>query len=204
MELPTLERSAAAHLPTRYGRFRAIAYTDAITHKEHLALLAGVDQSPPLVRLHSECLTGDTLGSLRCDCGPQLERALRQIAAAGGILLYLRQEGRGIGLLNKIRAYALQDDGFDTLDANLHLGFGADERDYAVAAAILHDLAAPVVRLLTNNPQKVAGLRQHGIEVTQTVPLVVPANAHNIDYLRTKRDRMQHHLPGLNGELPHE
>jgi len=163
---------------------------------EHVALVIGAPSGqPPLVRVHSECLTGDVLGSLKCDCGPQLHAALEAIRADGwGILIYLRQEGRGIGLVNKLRAYALQDQGFDTVDANLRLGFAVDERDFAVAARMLALLGIDRVRLLTNNPAKVEGLGEAGIAVDARVPLAIPANPHNVDYLATKRDRTRHHL----------
>lgn len=152
----------------------------------------------PLVRLHSECLTGEALGSLRCDCGPQLDAALGLIAADGaGVLVYLRQEGRGIGLSHKLRAYALQDGGLDTVDANLALGFPVDAREYAVAAGILHDLGLARVRLVTNNPAKVAGIAEGGVEVVERVPLEVGANAVNGDYLAAKRDRLGHLLEGF-------
>ncbi|MEO5866539.1 MAG: GTP cyclohydrolase II [Sphingomonas sp.] len=161
---------------------------------EHIALLIGTpDGRPPLVRLHSECLTGDVLGSLKCDCGPQLHAAIRAIEASGwGILLYLRQEGRGIGLINKLRAYALQDQGFDTVDANTRLGFAVDSRNFAVAARMLALLAQERVRLLTNNPDKVAQLEAAGIAVVERVPHVLPPNRHNERYLATKRDRTGH------------
>lgn len=163
---------------------------------EHVALILGrPDDTPPLVRLHSECLTGDVLGSLKCDCGPQLNEALARIAGGGwGILLYLRQEGRGIGLVNKLRAYALQDQGFDTVDANTRLGFAIDARDFRVAARMLDLLGQRDVRLLTNNPAKVAGLEAAGISVGERVPLMLPANPHNAKYLETKRDRTGHQL----------
>lgn len=162
--------------------------------QEHVALIVGAfGGKPPLVRLHSECLTGDVFGSLKCDCGPQLREALRLIAAAGGgVLLYLRQEGRGIGLGNKLRAYALQHRGFDTIDANLRLGFAADERDYEHAAAILRALGIEKVRLLTNNPVKVEGLQSAGIAVVERVGHHMPANPHNADYLATKREKSGH------------
>ena len=162
----------------------------------HVALILGQpDDAPPLVRLHSECLTGDVLGSLKCDCGPQLHAALREISGAGwGILLYLRQEGRGIGLVNKLRAYALQDQGFDTVDANTRLGFRIDARDFRVAARMLELLGQRRIRLLTNNPAKVAELEKAGIEVAERVPHRVPPNPHNEKYLATKRDRTGHQL----------
>jgi len=163
---------------------------------EHVALLIGQPNgSPPLVRLHSECLTGDVLGSLKCDCGPQLHAAVGEIAASGwGILLYLRQEGRGIGLINKLRAYALQDQGFDTVDANTRLGFAIDARDFAVAARMLALLGQDEVRLLTNNPAKVAGLEAAGVRIVERVPHHLPPNPHNERYLATKRDRTGHQL----------
>ncbi len=171
-----------------------LAFRASDDGQEHVALLIGAFAGePPLVRLHSECLTGDVFGSLKCDCGPQLREALRLIGAAGGgVLLYLRQEGRGIGLANKLRAYALQDRGLDTVEANLRLGFEDDERDYAHAAAILRALAIDQVRLLTNNPAKVAGLERAGIRVAGRVAHHMPANPHNADYLAAKRDRSGH------------
>ena len=162
---------------------------------EHVALSIGQGDGPPLVRLHSECLTGDALGSRKCDCGPQLRDAIDRMVADGhGHLLYLRQEGRGIGLMNKLRAYALQDQGFDTVDANTRLGFGVDERDYGMAAAMLRALGVRMVRLLTNNPDKVAQLAAHGVAVVERVPLVLPATPENVAYLATKRDRTGHQL----------
>jgi GTP cyclohydrolase II len=164
---------------------------------EHLALVIGAPDpsTPVLVRLHSACLTGDVLGSLKCDCGPQLRAGIAAIAAAGGgVLLYLQQEGRGIGLINKLRAYALQDQGFDTVDANLRLGFDSDERDFVVAAMMLRQLGIGTIRLLTNNPDKVAALSAHGITVTERVAHAMPPNPHNVDYLATKRDRSGHLL----------
>lgn len=171
-----------------------VAFRAAEDGQEHVALLVGAPGGePPLVRLHSECLTGDVFGSLKCDCGPQLKEALRFIGSVGGgILLYLRQEGRGIGLANKLRAYALQDRGLDTVDANRRLGFADDERGYAHAAAILRALHIDRVRLLTNNPGKVAGLQAAGIEVVERVPHHMPANPHNADYLAAKRNRSGH------------
>jgi GTP cyclohydrolase II len=185
-------------LPTRFGQFDVAIFQDTGASAESLALMRGDlrgQAEPPLVRLHSECLTGDVLGSLRCDCGEQLEASLRLIAEANsGVLLYLPQEGRGIGLANKIRAYALQDGGLDTVDANLALGLPVDRRDYTTAAAILRQLGVLRVRLLTNNPRKHAALEQHGVTVVERVPLMVPPNPINHQYLRTKADRMGHLL----------
>ena len=179
----------ADHPDTQIAAFRA-----SDDGQEHVAVIVGAfGGKPPLVRLHSECLTGDVFGSLKCDCGPQLRQALQLLAAdGGGILLYLRQEGRGIGLSNKLRAYALQDRGFDTVEANLRLGFADDERDYQHAAAILRALAVAEVRLLTNNPGKVAGLEEAGVRVVERVGHQMPANPHNADYLATKRDKSGH------------
>jgi GTP cyclohydrolase II len=173
-----------------------VAFRSPETTSEHVALILGKpDGQPPLVRLHSECLTGDVLGSLKCDCGPQLHAALHEIADSGwGILLYLRQEGRGIGLINKLRAYELQDQGFDTVDANLRLGFAIDSRDFGVAGRMLKLLGQSEVRLLTNNPAKVAGLEASGIKVIERVVHSVPSNPHNEKYLATKRDRTGHQL----------
>jgi GTP cyclohydrolase II len=192
---PDVTLIARARLPldpmpeTQIAAFRA-----SDDGQEHVALIVGAfGGEPPLVRLHSECLTGDVFGSLKCDCGSQLKEALRLIGeAGGGILLYLRQEGRGIGLGNKLRAYALQDRGFDTVDANLRLGFADDERDYEHAAAILRALGVDEVRLLTNNPAKVAGLERAGIHVAERVGHHMPANPHNADYLETKREKSGH------------
>ena len=188
---------ARAKLPNRFSeQAEIVAFRAASDGEEHVALLIGdPNGGPPLVRLHSECLTGDVFGSLKCDCGPQLDDALAAIAASGwGILVYLRQEGRGIGLANKLRAYALQDQGFDTVDANLRIGFGDDERDYAVAARILGALKQERVRLLTNNPRKVAGLEAEGIAVIERMPLRAGANPHNEAYLGVKRLRSGHQL----------
>ena len=171
-----------------------IAFRDSASGEEHVALVVGAfGGKPPLVRLHSECLTGDVFGSLKCDCGPQLKEALRILGEeAGGVLLYLRQEGRGIGLANKLRAYALQDRGLDTVDANRRLGFADDERNYGMAAAMLRALGIDRVRLLTNNPNKVSGLEHEGIEVIERVAHHMPTNPHNADYLATKRKRSGH------------
>jgi len=194
---PVVLRQAEATLATRYGDFNIAVFTVEGAPGEVAALTRGPlhDDSPPLVRLHSECLTGDVLGSLRCDCGEQLDAALELIAQApAGVLLYLPQEGRGIGLANKIRAYALQDQGLDTVDANLALGLPVDRRDYAAAAHILRSLGLRQVRLLTNNPLKSAALERHGIRVAERVPLRIPPNPINHQYLRTKADRMGHLL----------
>jgi GTP cyclohydrolase II len=193
----TLRIASRAKLPTRFAeRAEIVAFRSDDDGAEHVALVVGAPcGKPPLVRLHSECLTGDVLGSLKCDCGPQLDAALAAIAESGwGILLYLRQEGRGIGLVNKLRAYALQDQGFDTVDANLRLGFADDERDFTVAARMLAALAQEEVRLLTNNPRKVEGLEAAGIRVAERVPLEAGGNAHNRAYLETKRSRSGHTL----------
>lgn len=184
-------------LPTEDGVFAVLGYRDLLTGAEHLALVSprGLVGDHPLVRLHSECLTGDVLGSQRCDCGPQLAAALNRVADEGGVVIYLRgHEGRGVGLLNKLRAYALQDQGLDTVDAQTALGMPVDGREYAAGAAILTDLGLHAVRVLTNNPLKVAGLRRHDVEVAGVEPLTVPATLANAGYLRTKRDRMGHHL----------
>ena len=193
---------AQTRLPTVHGEFRALAYRSTVDGVEHVALVRGDvgDGQDVLVRVHSECLTGDVLGSLRCDCGTQLEAALAAVAAKGrGVVLYMRgHEGRGIGLVHKLQAYQLQDAGADTVDANLALGLPADGRDYGTGAQILYDLGVRSMRLLTNNPDKRAGLEGYGLEITGRVPLPVTATADNLRYLRTKRDRMGHDLPGLD------
>lgn len=192
---PEVEVVARAKLPLDdMPDTQIVAFRASDDGQEHVALLIGAPGGkPPLVRLHSECLTGDVFGSLKCDCGPQLREALKIIGGAGGgVLLYLRQEGRGIGLANKLRAYALQDRGLDTVDANRRLGFADDERDYAHAAAILLALGISEVRLLTNNPAKVRGLEAAGIKVVERVPHRMPANPHNADYLATKRKKSGH------------
>jgi 3,4-dihydroxy 2-butanone 4-phosphate synthase/GTP cyclohydrolase II len=194
-----IEKAADTRLPTEYGEFRALGYRSRLDGVEHVALVHGDigDGEDLLVRVHSECLTGDVFGSRRCDCGPQLQAALRRIAAEGrGVVLYMRgHEGRGIGLVHKLQAYELQDGGSDTVDANLELGLPADARDYGTGAQILADLGVRSMRLLTNNPAKRAGLEGYGLAITARVPLEIAPNRHNVDYLRTKRDRMGHDLP---------
>ncbi|MBK4348848.1 GTP cyclohydrolase II [Lacisediminihabitans changchengi] len=183
-------------IPTAHGSFRFRAYRDRMTGADHLAVIAGNPQNGTLLRVHSECLTGEVFGSQKCECGPQLDAALDRIQKEGGIVIYMRgHEGRGIGLINKLKAYRLQEDGLDTLDANTALGFPADGRDYGAATAILDDLGISEVRALTNNPEKLRQLRAHGIAVTEQVPLVVGVGEFNERYLEAKRDRMGHILP---------
>ncbi|BBH21049.1 riboflavin biosynthesis protein RibBA [Paenibacillus baekrokdamisoli] len=192
-----VERVVEVNMPTDFGVFRAVAYTNEVDNKEHVALVKGeIDSNQPiLVRVHSECLTGDVFHSHRCDCGPQLAAALKQIDEAGnGVLLYMRQEGRGIGLINKLKAYKLQEQGFDTVDANIKLGFAPDLREYGIGAQILKDLGVRKMRLLTNNPRKIRGLEGYGIEVVERVAIQMDANADNNDYLRTKRVKLGHLL----------
>jgi 3,4-dihydroxy 2-butanone 4-phosphate synthase/GTP cyclohydrolase II len=192
-----VERGAEVRLPTDYGEFTAIAFREKLTGKTHLALVKGqVDGAENvLVRVHSECLTGDVFHSLRCDCGEQLDQALAQIDAEGsGVLLYMAQEGRGIGLLNKLRAYELQEQGLDTVEANLELGFPADARDYGIGNQILADLGLRTIRILTNNPKKITGIEGYGLEVVEQVPIEVPPNHENRRYLAAKREKLGHRL----------
>ncbi len=195
-----VKRAASTRLPTEYGEFTAIAYENDLDDYNHLALVKGEIKpgDEVLVRVHSECLTGDVLHSLRCDCGDQLHKAMEIIEQEGkGVILYMRQEGRGIGLVNKLRAYELQDKGMDTVEANIQLGFKADLRDYGVGAQMLVDLGIKKMRLLTNNPRKIVGLEGYGLEVVQRVPMEIPAHATNIKYLKTKKKKMGHLLENV-------
>jgi 3,4-dihydroxy 2-butanone 4-phosphate synthase / GTP cyclohydrolase II len=197
-----VERIAATRLPTEHGTFRAYGYRDLLDGAEHVALAMGElsGDEPVLARIHSECLTGDTFGSLRCDCGPQLQAALAAVAKAGrGVVVYLRgHEGRGIGLGHKLQAYQLQDDGHDTVDANIELGLPVDARDYGIGAQILADLGVASIALMTNNPAKLTGIEGYGLAVVERIGLPVTAHPENLHYLRTKRDRLGHQLPGLD------
>ena len=192
-----VERVVETNMPTSYGDFRAVTYVETLTGQEHIAFVKGDVEGKEnvLVRVHSECLTGDVFGSLRCDCGPQLDAALRQIHEEGeGVLLYMRQEGRGIGLVNKMRAYKLQEEGMDTVEANEALGFPDDLRDYGTGAQILKDLGLTTLRLLTNNPRKMTGLQGHGLDITDRVPIELPVEKENERYMQTKKEKLDHLL----------
>ncbi len=209
VEIPEWQRvvfEVETNVPTAHGTFRVRAYRDRSTGADHVALIAGEPGDGALVRVHSECLTGEAFGSLKCECGPQLDAALERIQQEGGVVIYLRgQEGRGIGLINKLRAYRLQEDGFDTLDANLALGLPADARDYGAAVAILKDLGIGSVRLMSNNPEKSRQLTDRGIDVAELVPLIVGVGEFNEGYLEVKRDRMGHTIPStaeLDARIP--
>ena len=194
-----IEQIVRVDLPTKYGHFTLVAFRERNNPQsgEHLALIKGEwkKDEPVLVRVHSSCFTGDILGSLRCDCGEQLHQAMEMVEEEGkGVVLYMNQEGRGIGLLNKLKAYKLQEQGMDTVEANLHLGFGMDERDYGVGAQILRSLGISKIRLISNNPKKRAGLKGYGLEIIETVPIRIKPNPHNEKYLRAKRDKLGHEI----------
>lgn len=194
-----IEELVRVNMPTKYGTFELIAFKETLSGAEHLALVKGSweKDEPVLTRVHSSCFTGDILGSLRCDCGEQLHKAMRMVEAAGtGVILYMNQEGRGIGLINKLKAYQLQEKGMDTVEANLQLGFGMDERDYGVGAQILRALGVTKLKLMSNNPRKRAGLKGYGLEIVDTVPIEVAPNPHNEKYLTTKRDKLGHAILG--------
>jgi 3,4-dihydroxy 2-butanone 4-phosphate synthase/GTP cyclohydrolase II len=199
-----IERGEEVDLPTQFGKFKIIPFRQKSNGAEHVALIKGKWEvnEPVLVRVHSSCMTGDVFGSMRCECGDQLHRSMELIEKAGkGVVVYMMQEGRGIGLVNKIAAYKLQDQGLDTIEANLHLGFKADERDYGVGAQILRNLGITKMRLLTNNPVKRVGLEGFGLEVVEIVPIEIEPNKFNQKYLKTKRDRMGHHLRNFNYDI---
>jgi len=192
-----IEKHVTVEMPTEYGDFKLVAYKQKTTDQDHLALIKGEWESDEavLVRMHSSCLTGDIFGSCRCDCGPQLHSAMQIIEKEGkGAIVYMNQEGRGIGLLNKLKAYKLQEEGYDTVDANIKLGFGMDERDYGVGAQILRDLGISKIKLMSNNPKKRAGLLGYGLEIVENVSIEIPSNIHNAAYLKTKKDKMGHNL----------
>lgn len=192
-----IEEIVRVEMPTKYGNFKLVAFNEKSTAREHLALIKGEWQKdePVLTRVHSSCFTGDILGSLRCDCGQQLHKAMKMVEQEGkGIILYMNQEGRGIGLVNKLKAYKLQEEGMDTVQANIHLGFGTDERDYGVGAQILRHLDVTRLRLMSNNPKKRAGLKGYGLEIVDIIPIEIKSNPHNERYLQTKRDKLGHEI----------
>jgi 3,4-dihydroxy 2-butanone 4-phosphate synthase/GTP cyclohydrolase II len=192
-----VQRVVSVQMPTNWGNFDLIAYKVVTNNQEHLALIKGTWQKdePVLVRVHSSCVTGDIFGSCRCDCGPQLHAAMQMIEKEGkGAIVYMNQEGRGIGLLNKLRAYKLQEEGRDSVEANLELGFKMDERDYGIGAQILRDLGLQKIKLMTNNPVKRAGLIGYGLEIVENIPIIIEANKHNANYLETKKNKMGHSL----------
>ncbi|MDE3234705.1 MAG: bifunctional 3,4-dihydroxy-2-butanone-4-phosphate synthase/GTP cyclohydrolase II [Bacteroidota bacterium] len=192
-----IEEITRVEMPTKYGHFKLVAFTEKLTGGEHLALIKGswTEEEPVLTRVHSSCFTGDILGSFRCDCGEQLHKAMQMVQQEGkGVILYMNQEGRGIGLMNKLKAYRLQEQGMDTVEANLHLGFKMDERDYGVGAQMLRYLGVTKLRLMSNNPRKRAGLSGYGLEIVETVPIEIPPNPFNEKYLTTKRDKLGHNI----------
>ena len=192
-----IEELVRVDMPTKHGEFKLVAFKEKITGAEHLALIKGEwsHDEAVLTRVHSSCFTGDILGSFRCDCGEQLQKAMKMVEAEGkGVILYMNQEGRGIGLINKLKAYKLQEEGMDTVEANLHLGFGMDERDYGVGAQILRSLGVTKLKLMSNNPRKRAGLKGYGLEIVDIVPIEVAPNPHNEKYLKTKRDKLGHEI----------
>src|SRR5690349_25036091 len=192
-----IEEIVRVDMPTKYGQFKLVAFKEKVTGGEHLALIKGEWEKgePVLTRVHSSCFTGDILGSMRCDCGEQLHKAMQMVEKEGkGIIVYMNQEGRGIGLMNKLKAYKLQEEGMDTVEANIHLGFGSDERDYGIGAQILRHLNVTKLRLMSNNPRKRAGLKGYGLEIVEIVPIEVPPNRHNHRYLQAKRDKLGHEI----------
>ena len=192
-----IEEIVRVDMPTKFGHFKLVAFKEKLTDREHLAMIKGEwkKDEPVLTRVHSSCFTGDILGSLRCDCGEQLHKAMQMVEKEGkGVILYMNQEGRGIGLVNKLKAYKLQEEGLDTVEANIHLGFGSDERDYGVGAQILRHLSVTRLNLMSNNPKKRAALKGYGLEIADIVPIGVPSNPHNEKYLQTKRDKMGHEI----------